>query len=489
MFHTLLIMALVAGPDESPDKLRRDLKMLEGRIESVSALGRLNLTNDQLTEILPRIREAHKAFEAYRDAMEPMLEDQIKAFRAFREADMKNVGFARKVEGAAGEADHKGKEIRKRFFDRVHALEVEVEALLTRDQLAAVGAVKPEPKGRAAEVQKQLHDIHAAEYGEIGVLGKFLVAPWSFNLVAAKLGLDERLPELPISFDAETEVRRLREEINLLNLTNGLNLSVAQMEAIALAAPGEEKVENVAEIRASMEDLSARLEKGESPIKLLAQCRKLHRGLKSTRRECDVEPVLAVLTDAQKEVIRTYKPCLVPPKNLKDPVRVGQANDGARAVKLMERFRKIPAAKWQDDREAVVETTLAEVEKHQGRFPDEERAEAIAKLGALVDKVRAMDDVTFASEKDALVKEAEWFDRKTRLEDEMDGIIDAKPESIVAQKVRGNLLTPAAGPVMQERLAMLRDMPEPKATNVDSGPVAPNCDDGCSLDGKKGSKP
>jgi hypothetical protein len=52
--------------------------------------------------------------------------------------------------------------------------------------------------------------------------------------------------------------------------------------------------------------------------------------------------VCEILTDAQKEVISTFKPCLLPPKSQTNPVLVGQSEEKDDAVRLLRRVRELP---------------------------------------------------------------------------------------------------------------------------------------------------
>jgi len=49
------------------------------------------------------------------------------------------------------------------------------------------------------------------------------------------------------------------------------------------------------------------------------------------------EEVEGILSSAQFSIVEDFKPCLILPKSLQDPLRVGQANDaGGKLVKVVE---------------------------------------------------------------------------------------------------------------------------------------------------------
>lgn len=163
--------------------------------------------------------------------------------------------------------------------------------------------------------------------------------------------------------ELEREVSILRADINMLNLINGLHLSSEQVEQLTrlARAAGSYQVERPTEIDIeafkglvrSLETMKRLLLNGRDiPLPMLAHALKLAQranllsnpapqptGLREVAQQ-----VLSILTEEQKQVLADYKPCLIPPKNLKDPVRVGQAPSNSGYIKALERIRQIPSA-------------------------------------------------------------------------------------------------------------------------------------------------
>jgi hypothetical protein len=283
----------------------------------------------------------------------------------------------------------------------------------------------------------------------------------------------------------EQNVRLLRKEINAWNLLNGLNLNEAQIRTIAKAAkraqalkkPGRSgplpsSAEEAKRALKIMEKIRDRLEEGkEIPEALIRELRGAgkRRGFKGRggapgrggrgRRGIGFEiraleeEVRAVLLPGQIEVLETYKACLLPPKNLKNPVRVGQANDSSRFVKILERFRRMPEHVFQDRKHEIVEKIMARAEKHVGRLPEEERQAEMQKIVALLDKARAMNEADFEINKEELAGKMRPKSRKDEIKKELEkrGRKAGKPGKIA----RFLLLDPAMVVVMEKRLQQI----------------------------------
>ena len=96
--------------------------------------------------------------------------------------------------------------------------------------------------------------------------------------------------------------------------------------------------------------------RGEVP----AQARKINHRLKKLREQNFQEVRQAVqsletrlnqvLTPEQVQVVKNFTPCLNPPKDLRDPVRAGQAAAHGGLEKRLRRLRTIPEDKWQAHR-------------------------------------------------------------------------------------------------------------------------------------------
>lgn len=167
----------------------------------------------------------------------------------------------------------------------------------------------------------------------------------------------------------------LLEDISLLNLLRGLNLTRRQQEGLLDLA------RRASEIRAEVEaerkrghrqwatelaDLRRALLACEHPptteVEERAAAGEIH-DIEANQAITDqlrplAEELTALLPSAQQEVVRTFQPCLIPPSSLRDPVRVGQPSsdlpelDGA--LHDMETLRALPDSAF----ELLVEPTV-----------------------------------------------------------------------------------------------------------------------------------
>jgi mono/diheme cytochrome c family protein len=111
----------------------------------------------------------------------------------------------------------------------------------------------------------------------------------------------------------------------------------------------------------------------------------------------------AVLTDAQKAILGSFTCCLVPPSDLSDPVRAGQAETSDRAVELLRQVRRCPESLWPLARAGVLQRfegyTLAVSPGADATRQQQVRED----VGRALDEARAMSDVEFEMRKGELV--------------------------------------------------------------------------------------
>ncbi|RME86409.1 MAG: hypothetical protein D6785_03400 [Planctomycetota bacterium] len=230
---------------------------------------------------------------------------------------------------------------------------------------------------------------------------------------------------------SKKKVRKIKKEINLLNLMNGLNLSADQIKELLklakdLKALGEEmgilkKKEISKEAQNKklqlLKEIQERILQGqEIPIRLRKELISLQRQTNPypTREEKRKflkyikemeEKASKILTKSQKEVLATYKPCLIPPKNLKDPVRIGQAEVDGKYYKILKKLRKLPNWKYDFLEEAILDELIEKYEFHHGKYEKKERKKIFSKLQEIALKTRKLTDVQFEIQKSKLEKE------------------------------------------------------------------------------------
>ena len=266
-------------------------------------------------------------------------------------------------------------------------------------------------------------------------------------------------PVFAVSTQAEglDEVANLRRDVQLLTLINGLDLSAEQMQFIldrareAEAIRGEIKGRaegNAAATSQVLSELRETLMRGEviSP-ELRDEFFSVDRENHALKEEWEQEMArLALEVEEDLEghqlyALEHYVPCVIPPEG---EARIGQAEDTHAGQALLQRIRDIPDVQFEarKDRIAqrVLERVLARLPKGRAlAFDQEKETEWIL---CFLEKVRSLDEMTFAVEKEALVGEV-----KSRY---------ASPEVPVdvSTKIERHLLDPRIIPLLEEKLAM-----------------------------------
>jgi len=112
-----------------------------------------------------------------------------------------------------------------------------------------------------------------------------------------------------------------------------------------------------------------------------------------------------ILTDAQKAVLSEFPCCLVPPKGMSDPVRVGQADVSDQALEALEKARAASAEEWP----SLERRLLAGAERIEFlKRPDLSEADKAAlreRVGAVYEKARTMSAIDFELSKADLARE------------------------------------------------------------------------------------
>lgn len=271
------------------------------------------------------------------------------------------------------------------------------------------------------------------------------------------------------------EINRLKHRISFWNLFNGLNLSREQIEElIAINTEYKEKLQEsiakaikvLSESRESLKKWEQAVRDGNLPPEEMKQAGRASRMTKEFHQQFkDIkEPFLArlnnVFTDAQKEVIKGFKPCVVPPHDLRDPIRVGQASSNEYAVRMLKRIRSIPSQKFPTVLDRIVEVHLDKISRRY-RLTDEEIAQERQRMRELLKKVYYMDDVDFEMNKEELADEFKYKDKVEVLREDLRNI---QQELYRTQKVRDPVgtskivryfLDPEIIPLLQYRLKLL----------------------------------
>ncbi|NLI75707.1 MAG: hypothetical protein GX442_04605 [Candidatus Riflebacteria bacterium] len=218
------------------------------------------------------------------------------------------------------------------------------------------------------------------------------------------------------------ELQDIREEISLLNLLRGLYLSKDQVQKLMgmaqklqalrqdllgqieadrtgvlgtfgglrdalYEAPGQEKA---AQEKASA--LDERFKEGKGAL-----------DDETWRLEREAE---TVLTAAQRAVIEGFKPCLIPPRDLKNPVRVGQAAAEAGILgKIADLIHAAPADLWQERGGRLLARLTDKLEEESGTMTPATKGDLHKRLAATAASIRALSDVDYNLRREDLARE------------------------------------------------------------------------------------
>jgi hypothetical protein len=253
------------------------------------------------------------------------------------------------------------------------------------------------------------------------------------------------------------EVANLRRDVQLLNLINGLDLSVEQMQFILDRARQAEAIRegikgraegNAAATSQVLSELREILMRGEViSSELRDEFFSVDRENHAFKEEWERQMArLALEVEGNLEghqlyALEHYVPCVIPPEG---EARIGQAEDIHAGQALLQRIRDIPddrfEARKQKIAQKVLEKVLARLPKGQAFALDQE--EEAEWMLCFLEQVRGLDEMTFAVRKEELVEEV-----KSRY---------ALPEVPidVSTKIERHLLDPRIIPLLEKKLTM-----------------------------------
>jgi len=263
----------------------------------------------------------------------------------------------------------------------------------------------------------------------------------------------------------EGVIDQLKRDITLLNLLNGLNLTDGQTkELLKLAREADAirnklKEGNKAQLK-EFEDALTRLKEGLMGRDLRPSAdteRKaaiLNHRLKAIRDEgmeelrVVEERVKGVLTPGQLSIVENFKPCLIPPKDLKNPSRAGQAFDPAPLEGLLIRVKEIPEERFHRNKERLVSEYINRIERQHGPMTEAEREAMVEEFMAVVEKARTITDEEFALNREELAARINPGDKR------MEIFRKAEAERKGLGRAGRFLLDERIIPILEKRLAL-----------------------------------
>ena len=217
-------------------------------------------------------------------------------------------------------------------------------------------------------------------------------------------------------------VENYRQQISTLNLVNAMYLTPSQVqnflkELRSLKEVQEEFQEKSDDLVPAMQEEYARLfqeivdNKGISKPteKTAGDVHKKELDLKEeyASKLIELESRLSkLLTENQLCVVDEFKACLIPPKNLRDPARVGQAKgDTYGAVSVLEQIRKAPPKRYEAAKGRALEQYLDKYEKKIELLPPEKKDAEAMRVSRILDYARSLSSIDFEMKKESLAKE------------------------------------------------------------------------------------
>jgi len=411
-------------------------------------LMRIGLTPKQATQLLPIFEKAMLLRAEHYLQIAELTPKMLETYARFRAEDALGQGFSKEVRGDTARLHVQEIRLGDQFGRDILKLEAQVEAILTERQLkaltpsqrdrpgsnpraiighvaggnmAALGAaIDPE----VADAARKMREIDQYRHPRATQLGRQLLDPkvseQIYFLAHAKPSEEvfdalrtikngtRRFPRRQHD-ELNKQLGPIRGEISAWNLVNGLHLGKEQAVTIARCAQQasilrEQFRHGPLGPRAKPpQKLAAKMAVAPAVVENLYQLERM---------------VVDTLSNTQVQVIRDFKPCLLPPKNLENPVQVGQANDNSALTAFLKKARTLPPSRHP----TAVDRWLAGEEKHCGKYDDDYRAHRRQVLLTTLDQAGEMNDADFAASLNDLADRARPVDVRTELRYKIDGI-------------------------------------------------------------------
>ena len=254
-------------------------------------------------------------------------------------------------------------------------------------------------------------------------------------------------------------VRRYSDGVSLLNLLNGLNLTAEQQQRILDMNKELRDLRDGALNGQKAQELEAEKEKamGELYNYLLSNPEKEDKDIQSRAAKADhnlreyrddsmkklspefdriSKEVEGILSSEQLDVINNFAPCVVPPKDMRDPVRAGQAKSSDATVKALEQARQLNAAKKDVDSFAqkTADHTI-EASEHKAKLSPEEQKEVRERVVATIKQAIKLSDTDFEIQKPLLAQKLEPVNK---IEDLKTEINQRNPHANPLQNSKGS---------------------------------------------------
>jgi hypothetical protein len=252
--------------------------------------------------------------------------------------------------------------------------------------------------------------------------------------------------------DGVREIAQIQQEIRILNLVNGLELSAYQMNFILEKAREAEEIRR--DFLMTIEDNEAamlltfnELKKNRMLDDIVPQT--LQRQVHTTESRFEdkktaaseslaqiAREVEATLEGNQIYALEHYIACLIPPPG---ESRIGQSDNPLGFTKQLNRVREIPDYVYQKKKYEIAEKVVDKIKKHLSPGTVFNEYTEKQRILSLLDEVRSLSDIDF------VLNEEEYIEKFKG---------DYFPETIpveVSVKIERFLLSPLIIPILEEK--------------------------------------
>lgn len=119
------------------------------------------------------------------------------------------------------------------------------------------------------------------------------------------------------------------------------------------------------------------------------------------------EKVDNILTNSQKSIASSFSCCLLPPDELSDPMRAGQAFSVDQWIKYLKEIRQYDKKTWRNYKHLYIKPLEDIIVAVLPSITENNKQIALMRMEAILEDVRKMDDVTFELQKEAICKRFE----------------------------------------------------------------------------------
>jgi IS1 family transposase len=273
-------------------------------------------------------------------------------------------------------------------------------------------------------------------------------------------------------------IRNLFNDISTVNLLNGLYLTEPQMREILKLAKKAQRMkrefvekkgtvymEVLNDAEQAYQNLFAEIMKGEpakqgsrierEAVRIEHQLKEItDKVMRTISDELSVldQELSKILTPEQQQVINGFNPCLIPPKDLKNPVRAGQASSNDRVINMLRRIREIPSYTWNHRKYQFLSRHVERFSRLRSVMTEEEKEKEIKRLLILTEKVRSLSDTDFELEKETLAEELRPVNMVHELREELEKRVPYMRKPKVSKSARF-LLNERIIPILEERIS------------------------------------